>query len=76
MGKFREWLETKDKENLDINESKATWDDADAGLAACDAFLSLKRRGWEVKMNGNNSIKAQHDNGVVGILTFDPTYKF
>ena len=57
-----------------VNESKATWDDA--SLAASDAFLSLERRGWKVKMNGNNSIKAQHDNGVVGILTFDPTNKF
>ena len=70
-----EWeAEDEEPETGDVNEAKITWDDAN--LAAADSFLSLERRGWKVKMNGSNSIKAQHDNGVVGILTFDPTFKF
>ena len=68
--KFEELLEAL--KGSKINEDM--WEDA--SLAASDAFLSLERRGWKVKMNGSNSIKCKHDNGLVGVLTFDPQNKF
>ena len=55
-------------------DEKASWDDA--ANAINDVMISLQKRNWKVKKNGENSLKVIHDNGVVGVLTFDPQNKF
>ena len=69
MKTFKEWLETKDKENLDVNESKATWDDAKN--AVYDLADIFKRR---CKITSDNSINIEV-RGVVGKVVFDPSFK-
>jgi len=70
MKTFKDIIE----ESTELNEGKKIGYD-EANVATLDAMLSLKRRDWKVVKTSENSISLYHDNGCIGHLVFDPTFK-